>query len=114
MGRLLNAKSSSINEEIAEKRCLETEYWSLGISSSVAAMLKPVPIGLSRNRTPNLRFHEPGLGIREMGSVFSLWKLTRHGPSSKKLPVMEEQPGPPWSQIRRGVFERGETGAWAS
>uniref|UniRef100_A0A0A0KL53 Uncharacterized protein n=1 Tax=Cucumis sativus TaxID=3659 RepID=A0A0A0KL53_CUCSA len=114
MGRFLNAELSSINDEIAVKRCLETEYWFLGISSLVVAMLKPVPIGLSRNRRPNFRFHEPGLGIREMGSVFCLWKLTRHGPSSKKLPTMEEQPGPPWSQIRRGVSEMGEIGVWAS
>lgn len=86
-----------MNLVIAAKRCLATDVWSLGISSGFEAMLNPVPIGLSRKRRPKILFQEPGLGIRFNDLV------TRHGPSSKKLPIMEEQPGPPWSQTRSGV-----------
>ncbi|PON98159.1 hypothetical protein TorRG33x02_059890 [Trema orientale] len=95
---------------MAANRCRATWVWSRGISSGLDAMLNPVPIGLSRKRSPKIRFQEPGLGSRANGWSGVLRKLTRHGPSSKKFPIMEEQPGPPWSQMRSGVWERGEVG----
>ena len=74
-------------------------------------MLKPVPMGLSRKRSPKRRFHEKGLGERN-GPPEEL--VTNHGPSSKKLPTMEEQPGPPCSQTMSGVSWRDDVGLRAS
>lgn len=90
-----------MNFLIAMKRCLATSFWLRGISSGVAAMLKPVPIGLSRKSRPKILFHGLGLGLR-----FRSW-FTSHGPSSNKFASIEEQPGPPWSQIKIGVCEIG-------
>ncbi|KAJ0455155.1 hypothetical protein HanIR_Chr15g0748011 [Helianthus annuus] len=64
-------------------RCFATVCWSVGISSGVEAMLKPVPIGLSRNKRPKIRFHEPGLGSSTSCSTLCVSEgVTRNGPSS--------------------------------
>lgn len=103
-----------MNLVIATNRWWAIPNWSLGISSGFEAMLNPVPIGLSRKTKPKMRFQEPELGSKARGSEGCLWKFTRQGPSSRKLPIMEEQPGPPWSQMRSGVWERCEVGFCAS
>ena len=61
--------------------------------------LRPTPAGLSRYSTPAKRFHEYSFGVRRGGDDDS----TANGPSSAHSPSIDEQPGPPLSQIATGA-----------
>ncbi|KAM2138331.1 hypothetical protein ACFX1Q_010393 [Malus domestica] len=68
MGRVLNDGSSSMNFVIAAKKCFTMVTWSLEIFAELAAMLNPVPIGLSRKVMPKILFQEAELGSKARGS----------------------------------------------